>query len=287
MRDERGEMSLIGLLVASTLFLGVLGATLSTFNLSERFLRTNGERAEAQTRARTAIDRLARELRNLEAPSGATPQVVDVNADHDIVFRVSDSRLPNAGANTTNVQRVRWCLDGSRRLWRGLQTWTTATVPAMPSTSSCPGTWSAAKVVAQDVVNSDLGLQTFAYDATDPKLVAGVRVTVALDADRNGGATPTRVSTGVFLRNQNRPPVADFDATVGGGGVITLNGSRSQDPESAPLQFQWKDGSTVLTCKSIVCSYDPPGATAPRTLTLTVTDGAGLQATSPAKVVTA
>ena len=285
--SERGETSLVGLLVASTLFLGVLGATLTTFNLSERFVRTNGERADGQTAARVAGDRLARELRNLDAPSGTAPQVVDLNEDDDLVFRIADSRAPNGGANVPNTRRVRWCLDGQGRLWRAVQTWTTAAPPAAPATAACPGAWPAAQVAAQDVVNAAEGLQLFTYDSADAALVSAVRVSLAIDAKPGTGAAPARLSTGVFLRNQNRPPSADFEAVVDGSGVITLNGSRSTDPESAPLTFEWKDGATALSCRSIVCTYDPPGTAAARTLTLTVTDANGLKATSAAKVVTA
>lgn len=284
--SERGESSLVGLLVASTLFLGVMSATLSMFGTHERVVRNTSERAEAQVRARTALDRLARELRNVEAPSAATPQVLERSTDTDLVMRAADSRAPNAGTNTPNVRRIRWCLDAQGSLWRSVQTWTSATAPAMLSTAGCPGGWPNAKVAAQDVVNAAQGVQLFAYDNADARFITAVRATVAVDADTRGGAAATRISTGVFLRNQDRPPSADFDATVSGQGVISLNASRSSDPDNAPMTFSWTEGSTVIACRSIICSYDPPGEAAARTITLTVTDAAGLTATAT-KVVTA
>lgn len=287
MDGQRGEFNLVGLLVASTLFLLAMGATLSTFNLSERFLRNGGERAEAQARVRSAVDRMARELRNVEAPSAASPQVLDVAGRNDVVFRVADSRNPNGGANTANTVRVRWCLDTTGKLWRATQTWTTATIPAVPATTSCPGSWSGATVVAQDVVNAARGVDLLAYDQTDPKLIKSVRVSLAIDGDVRGGAAATTLGTGVFLRNQDRPPTAAFSVTVNGQGVLTLNGSASADPENTPMSFTWKDGTTVLSCKSIVCTYDPPGATATRTITLVVTDYTGLASASASRQVTA
>ena len=71
----------------------------------------------------------------------------------------------------------------------------------------------------------------------------------------------------MFLRNQNRRPVADFSATyTGNGRQIVLNGSASEDPEGHAMDsdgFTWTINGTPLTAanqKSIVVYWTAPSA---------------------------
>ena len=103
LRCERGEFSLIGLLMAMTLFIGVLGATLTVFQNFEKVNRDAVERNDAQDRTRIVTDRLARDLRNLASPTPNRPESVDRATPYDLIFQSVDPVGPNSGANAANV----------------------------------------------------------------------------------------------------------------------------------------------------------------------------------------
>jgi hypothetical protein len=259
MTSERGEMNLIGLLVAMSLGLMVLGATLTLFTSSVENNRSAQVRNEAQDRARVAVDGLARQLRNLASPSdltdvatlGQKPTGIDVTAADELVFKIVNPLGPNTGANVSNVERLRYCFDRTNRvLWRQEQTWTsTAAPPAVPSRTACPGTtganaWDAGKnvIVAGDVTNYTSGLNRpiFTYDATTANEMSGVHVDLFVDLDPVTRPKETVLSTGVDLRNQNGWPTAAFTWSFSADKkTLILNGSTSTDPEGAPLQYCW------------------------------------------------
>ncbi len=243
MSGERGEMSLTGLLMSMTLSLVILGATLVAFQGSERINRETQIRLEAQDRARVAVEDVARRLRNLASPTGSSGQVVERATAYDLIFQSVDPLGPNSGQNKSNVQRLRYCLDGSGRLWSMRQTWTTAAPPAPPATTLCDGSggWSAPTVAAADVVNR-AGDQppVFTYDDPDPLRVASIHADLLIDVDPARAPAATRLSSGVFLRNQNRRPVAAFVAVISAQGIV-LNASSSYDPEGDQLSYEWYD----------------------------------------------
>jgi hypothetical protein len=74
MSDQRGEISLIGLIVSMTIFLIVLGATLQMFSTSERVNHDARERNDVQDSARMTLDKLSRQLRNLASPTPEKPE---------------------------------------------------------------------------------------------------------------------------------------------------------------------------------------------------------------------
>ena len=242
-RDQRGEMTLVGLLVAMVLFITVLGATLDVFATNQRDARNVQQRADAQDQVRVAVDALSRQLRNLASPTPQQPQAIDYASPTDLVFQtVSNSGSP-AGANTTNVKRVRWCLDTNGKLYLQQQTWTTATPPAAPTDRTCPGAGYDAgntKVFAQNITNLAGGLNrsVFAFNASTTQLTSISQVHVVLYVDTDGRAnTPkeTVLSSGVFLRNQNKAPLASFTWQAAAPSGTALNGSDSYDPEEEPL----------------------------------------------------
>jgi hypothetical protein len=250
MRGQRGEMSLTGLLVAMTLTLLVMGATLDVFDNSQKVSHDLQDRAEAQDRVRLAEDRLARELRNLASPTGELPQAVDRAGQRDLVFKTVDPVRAASGTNDANVTRVRYCLDGSGRLWRMQQRWTTSTTPAVPGgltgyaddpTCSTTG-WDAATVVASAIVNATGTLRpVFTYNATaDVTSISTVNVDLRVDLDAQRGPAESRLTTSVFLRNQNRRPSAAFTYRATPQGLV-LNGTPSSDPESQSMTFCWYD----------------------------------------------
>jgi type II secretory pathway component PulJ len=270
-REERG-MTLIEVLLASILSLLVMGASLAAFDGLQGNHKLTQKTNEAQDVARQQTDRFARELRNLASPSqltddlSAQPQAVDVAGDYDFVFRVVDDVRPAGSLNAPNVKRVRYCLNTANPanavVWRQTQTWTAAATPALPSTAACPGTgWDAGSDVQYigNVVNRYNGQDRpiFIYNSTDILRVSKVRTSLYIDLDPTKRPAETRLSSGVFLRNQNRVPVADFTATVTADKRLILNGSGSDDPEGMPLQYQWYvDAPTPLPS----CSTTPAPA---------------------------
>jgi prepilin-type N-terminal cleavage/methylation domain-containing protein len=253
LRDQNG-FTLIELLLVMVLSLMVLGGTLATFNTFERGERRNQLVNEQIERTRDGLDLLARELRNLARP-GATVSGFGVQPSiwraepFDFVFQ------------TSAPQRtwVRYCLAQSGTYGPTRATRDSGVIFASESpgatlsgsmTGGCPGTgWATRRIVASSVANDvgGRGYPIFSFTcrigtdcATNNRLqVKGVRADVFVDLDPAAPPKEERLSTGVFLRNQNEPPTAEFSMRPNGPGSVTLNASSSEDPEGRTLQFFW------------------------------------------------
>ncbi|HYF28167.1 MAG TPA: hypothetical protein VD931_20650 [Baekduia sp.] len=295
LRDQRGEVSLTELLVAAVLMLIVGSAALLGMETFRRVEHTTTQRNDAQDHARAALDRMSRQLRNLASPTPSQPQAVDRATPYDAIFQTVDPVGPNAGTNATNVERVRWCLDAgtpTAKLWMQRQTWTTALPPAVPSSTACPAptgggaNWADAQVVAEHVVNRRDGLDRplFSFNSATPTDISALHADVVIDRDPGAGAAETRLSTGVYLRNQNRRPTAAFTATRSAQGIV-LNGSLSSDPEADGLRFQWYVGGTAIDGADEVVYTMPATAGQSYSIKLVVEDSAGLDG-STTQVVT-
>jgi type II secretory pathway pseudopilin PulG len=248
LRGERGEMSLIEMLVAMTIFSGVLGATLFTFQSFDTLSRRDVSRAASQDSARTSVDRLAKDLRNLASPTIEKPQAVDKATDYDLIFQTVDPIGPNAGANAANIKRVRWCLDttnaANEKLYVQQQTWTTQSTPSVPSSGTCPASgWTTTSVLVTNLTNNFGGQSRplFAYDSATLTAVHEIHVDLYSDLDPAKAPNETHITTGVFLRNQNAAPIAAFSYALQGSSAIVLNGSQSYDPEGDALTYSWLD----------------------------------------------
>lgn len=227
--DETG-VSLVELLVVIVLSGVVMGATLGTFTQFERTSATNQRLNDAQDQVRVGIAGLARELRNMASPTPEMPDAV-VRADpDDLVFQ---------SVSSTQTRRVRYCYDSAtERIWRQVQL-----VPfSLPSAGVCPQlAWGSQRSAVENVVNGSRGV--FKFNSAELTAITEVSATLYVDVNESTRApSETALQTSVFLRNQNRAPIASFTATVSGTTVI-LNGSASSDPEGRALDFYWYDSA--------------------------------------------
>jgi prepilin-type N-terminal cleavage/methylation domain-containing protein len=269
-------VTLVEMLVVLVLSLVVMGATYSTFAQFEQTTATNQRQNDAQDQVRAGLAGLARELRNLASPIDELPEAIVRAAGGDLVFQsVSSSAL----------RRVRYCLDAdSRRLWRQVQF-----APfSEPAAGVCPDTtWGSQRASVENVVNGERAV--FSYNSATLTAITEVGAALWVDADLDAKPTESALQTSIFLRNQNRRPVASFTATVGGTAIV-LNGSNSTDPEGKALEYYWYDAAqaenlcdplpdetpqTGCVGAGIVFNYTPPVA-GTRTLKLVVRDPAGL-----------
>jgi type II secretory pathway pseudopilin PulG len=290
LRGEAG-FTLMELLLATTLMLIVLGATLTTLDEFSRSTRTTEDQNDAQQQARQAMTQLARELRNHAVANTAAPEGIALATPHDLIFETVGASRPAGSANTANVQRIRYCLDSldgkGSRLWVQTQSWTTAGAPPVPTAIGCPSVlWGGARLVAQHVVNrvGPVDRPVFTYDSTVPAEVRRVAISLYVDTTLGRDPKETRLQSGIFLRNANHAPVAAFSADVTGSGVVVLDATRATDRENERLLYAWKvDGVPIPPTSAAV---DWPGlSSGTHTVELKVTDPGGLYGTTTRTVV--
>ena len=305
LRDESG-ISLVELMTSMVLSLIVLGAALSIGTSAVRHRESTERHNDAQQQARTGLERIARQLRNLASPTDLVdptknkPMSVERNDRYDLVFRTVEDVNGSTAANPTGVKRVRYCLDSTTPekgvLWRQEQTPDqVAASPTPPPPSSCPGPqWNSERVVAQNVVNringQDRPLWVFAADGRlltynrpeDLPDATRIEARLWIDPTPNTLESETPLSTSILLRNQNREPVALFSSSLSGR-TVQLNGSASNDPENEQLTYEWFEGDTKIGDGLVFSvSYAAAGS---HTYTLRVTDQAGLQGVSQPQTV--
>jgi type II secretory pathway pseudopilin PulG len=296
---ERGE-GLIELLVAITIFSGVLGATLFTFNSFDILSRRTVDRVSAQDSARTAVDRLTRDLRNLASPTIAVPKAVDLATPYDLIFQTVDTTNTtfDFGSNSSHVKRERWCLkstnDKNEILYVQDQYWNTLTPPTTVPSTACGSGWDRTTVLASNITNQ-LGGQSrpvFTYNSSVLAQIDEIHIDLYSDIDAVRAPNETHITSGVFLRNQNQIPIASFTAAVSGTSAIVLNGPGSYDPEGQDLKYVWYDGTRRIgdilgdpnAGTGITYTYPvSPGSS--HSVLLKVYDPAGLEGVSPSQTV--
>jgi type II secretory pathway pseudopilin PulG len=281
MAKDQSGFTLVELLLVSTLMIIVLGATLTTFESFQQNVSANTSQNEAQEEARRSIDYLARELRNLASPTNYDPDSVKRADQDDLIVQSVASTRPAGSENLRNTHFVRYCYDEpSSRVVRQRLTWETEDPPAYPTGEECPsGGWDATDFAAY-IVNGDRPLFTYTWNGTDLTTITEVHSSLFLDVNPGRRPAETTISTSVFLRNQNRAPVARFSAAPTADGRILLNGSESADPEERSLRYFWYDADVSTTTpitggEGIVFEYNPP-AFGYRSVFLRVLDPANL-----------
>lgn len=305
-RDGEAGFTFIEVLLAMGLLLVVLAATLAVFSTMERTATRNQRLNDEQLSARVATDALARRLRNLASPADPTTpgegqQPLERAESQDLIFRTVNSEVsagPSMG-NAQNIERYRYCLSPDKKLYQERQTWTAA-MPAMPATTACPGAgWPEVKVVAQDVVNGARPIwkyqvsptpgtyseQNSVSQASFPTGIA-VRSELFIDPDTAHRPTETTLTTRVFLRNQNRPPVATPFSVSISANKVTLNASDAEDPEGNPLSYKWTDGAAVLSDWSARATFTFKAAAGSHVIGLQLRDVGNLTASPATRTIT-
>jgi prepilin-type N-terminal cleavage/methylation domain-containing protein len=226
--SQEAGMTLVELLVALTIGGVVMGATLGTFTQFEQTTATNQRLNDAQDQVRVGVASLSRELRNLASPTNQLPEAVVRAGPQDLVFQ---------SVSSTQTRRVRYCYDASaRRVWRQVQ----FEPFSLPTEGACPQVaWGSQRSAVENVVNG--ARPVFTYSSATLTSITEIAATLYVDVNEaTEKPDETSLQTSVFLRNQNRSPVASFTADVSGTTAI-LNGSASQDPEGRALELYWYD----------------------------------------------
>jgi hypothetical protein len=94
--------------------------------------------------------------------------------------------------------------------------------------------------------------------ATSSELSRITTVTIDLWIDEDSARKPgaSRMTSAVFLRNQNEPPVAALSSRPLTSRQVILNASASVDPEGRTLEFLW----FRAPAPSFTCDAGPPAA---------------------------
>jgi prepilin-type N-terminal cleavage/methylation domain-containing protein len=294
MTAPRGQegFSLVELLMAMAIVTVVVMATISAFVAFHKNERVNRLTNESQDEARLTLERLSSQLRNLASPTDFSPDSVEKADPYELVFLTVDAVKPVGSLNARNIKRVRYCLgaveNGKTPLIRQQQTWQVVLPPPAYSTASCDekgtGGWESTQIVASDVVNTIQAtpVPIFKYTPGPAPLsaISAIRADVVVDVNPDKSPTAVSLGTGVFLRNQNRKPVASCTTPIytGNGQQVALNGSGSEDPEGFNLkEYHWfLDGSTtpLTDVKGVVGVWN--GSSGSHSFELQVKDQGGL-----------
>jgi type II secretory pathway pseudopilin PulG len=266
-RTSEEGFTLVEVLIAAVLMIIVLGATLTALTSFQKNTATNQRQNDGQDQARSTLDLIARDLRNLASPRLERPEAIDRNLPLDLIVQ-SEGRGTGGSLNARNTMRVRFCLAPDRKLYRMTQTWTTAVVPNAPPATVCPGTgWTTSTVVAENVVNGTRPI--FTYNAVGLQDITEVTATLFVDVNPGSPPAETQLESSVYLRNQNRAPTALFSVEVVNSSIL-LNASESTDPEEKAMIYSWKidnvaAGSGILLTKPVTAGN--------HTVRLDVSDG--------------
>lgn len=297
-RDREAGFTLVELLVTMSIALIVFAATLNALNVFSGDSQAMTQRNDAQNQARLGIDRIVRQLRNIASPV-AKPKLLELASPYDIVFQTVGTA---SVYNPAGTERVRYCIpqdtsagDPAKEvMYVQTQTWSKSD-PGDLWSSACPDTGVAnttTQIVVSGVTNryqgrTDRPAFSFNGSTTPPSDLSKVD-TVGIDLFVN--PTPrladaeTELRSAAFLRNQQRLPVASFTYTPLGGGAVLLNAGTSYSPSGDTLAYSWSCSPAPCSSTGAIFDWQPGPGT--YTVTLTVTDQAGLQAPPISQTVT-
>jgi len=275
--SREAGFTLVEVLVAATLMIIVLSATLTTLDSAGQTRVRNDQQNDSQDLARQTLDTISAQIRNLASPTASTIRTIDTATSYDLIFQTNDP----------NKRWVRYCLATDNATHNGVQStpengtlWYQtpsaafvsagiAPTPAMKTT--CPVDpvvnpavdqgWATAKAVARHVVNriNSQDRPVFFYNSTgDTVQITNIVAGLFVDYDPNRKPGEVRIATGDYLRNQNEAPTAAmFKPPTGAARNWQFNGTASSDPEGRRLLYLWyktsaatPDTSTMPTCSN-------------------------------------
>ncbi len=277
---------LVGMVMAIIIF----GATLGALDMFFRQSARTDKQSQAQDSARSAVDRMARLIRD---GVGTTGGPVEQSGAYDIVFLAPSANVSLVN-NPQGLVHTRYCIDAStlsnEKLWVQTVPYSSTTQPAPPGTGGCPdpsAAWTAKRLIARNLVNRQRSPAAPLFNpSTDASgAVTDVAFDAWVDADPTGGAPASELQSSVTLRNLNHAPTATITCQPTGNGHVICDASGSTDADSQTLSYAWQmDGATLAGQTGY--SLDKPGLVSggTHTFTVTVTDpgGASSSATSPA-----
>jgi prepilin-type N-terminal cleavage/methylation domain-containing protein len=273
--DQHG-FTLIELLVTMVITVIVFGATLSLFEVFQSNNNLDQLRNETQDNARNMMDSVAGQLRNVIAPTKGNviePGALEQAQPYSITFQTVDTSSAEFEHNVLHAMRVRYCLNNSNPsnevVWQQTERWKVGEAPAPPPTSKCPeqvfpaqeGSWQTQTKVVEHVTNKIGGQGKSSVCATEatPRCLflysaAGVPQIVSVESNVFLNVSPTHIrpgetvlTSGVSLRNANRPPLVSFTITPINT-QVELNASSSHDPDGLALSYKWwEDGVLQAT----------------------------------------
>ena len=281
--SEQG-FTLVELLVTMAITTVIFGSTLSVLEVFQRNNTVDQQRSEVQDNARSAMDQIARQLRNVAAPNAGSPGALLTTKNYSMIFDTIDSTSGYAwGENKSHTMMVRYCLNNSNSenevLWMQFRRWKEAAGPETPTPSGCPdvgGFWESNRQLVQHVTNRIGGelRPMFKYSAATAPQTASVEIDMFLNLTP-GHAHPgeTQLTSGVGLRNANRPPIPAFTVTRINK-FVRLDASASFDPDGLALAYKWSiDGATIASTAQVAEVEKSVGS---HTYVLEVTDPGGL-----------
>jgi type II secretory pathway pseudopilin PulG len=266
--------TLVEMLIVCVISIVVLGATLTAFTGLMRGNSENERQHDEIEHTRLAMEHSVRQLRNLANPTSTSTSTINKAEDYDFIFQTSDP----------TKTWVRYCLQTSGgpdvsasrgRLW---EMSSTAESVADEMRGACPGAtgWSRQRIVADHVTNQiggvDRNVFTFrcatgapascpASSAEYPK-ITNVAVDLFTDIDPARRPSEKRLSSAVYLRNQNEAPTSSFTVRPISSRRVLLNGSASADPEGRTLEFFWFKNDAPTDAELGDCTKRPPSKVA-------------------------
>ena len=302
LRAQAG-FTMIETLICSTIFLAVLTATLNSTAIFNKINHENQAYNDQSDRARLGVERGMRQLRNLARRIDSP--VIARAAASDFIFQTSDP----------SRTWVRYCLQSrpDGRVWL----WSVSTPASVTDgmTGPCPGMgWTKTQVVTTNVTNTlpNRSFPLFSFTcvagapagcpsgAADYGRIRSVAMDLLVDDNTVKDPPEVRLSSAVFLRNQNDAPTANATWRPAGTRKIILNASASFDPEGRNMRFLWfrspapsficdlPPAADVLLWSGVTYTHEflplegPSGTQ--RAMDLVVCDPGGLQARATVQV---
>lgn len=266
-RDAGGGESgftVIELLVAMALSVGVMLVALQSLDL---FTKTSGQQTratDANTQVRAAMDRVVNDLRGAAMLRGAGPT--------DLVYSVME---------TTGVRTERLCLSSGLLLYRATSMSTTSATSACGTTDAG---WSVARVSTLPATSATAFTYDGAASSASPATVRSVGLSLGLSAAGNGETSTSVLRAGATVRRAaGTLPLTSDDVvpTCNAAGVLlTLSAAATSSPGLGTLGVTYRNTAGALLGSTTGTSgVQLASAAAAATIVATITDTTGASTT--------